>query len=96
MVIEWLTFEVAEYERDEWMAVEERTWSRYLEQRPGFVRKEKWVDRDDPGRVHAVIWWTDEALWQSIPHDDIVRVDAAMGAWFRDCTMRVFDVVREC
>ena len=61
MVIERLTFDVDPALREQWMEVEERTWSRYLEQRPGFVRKQLWLDRDNPGQVHAMITWADEA-----------------------------------
>ena len=97
MVIEFLTFNIEPSERAEWLPVEEATWSRYLEKRPGFIRKEMWTNRENPLEVHAVIWWTDWETWQTVPEEDIVEVDAAMGTWFRDPTsMRVFDVVRDC
>lgn len=96
MVIEMLTFEVDPSERAQWLEVEERTWSRFLEQQRGFVRKEMWVDRESPGLVHAVIWWTDQESWFSIPKDELGVVDASMGTWYRDCTLRILDVIREC
>lgn len=95
MVIEQLTFDVDPALRDEWMAVEERTWSRYLEQRPGFIKKELWVERDNPGQVHAIIYWESEELWYTIPQEDITRVDAEMGEWFREGTMKKWDVLRQ-
>ena len=95
MVIEMLTFDVDPAIRDEWMAVEEKTWSRYLEQRPGFIRKELWLERGNPGQVHAIIHWESEAIWYTIPPEDITRVDAEMGPWFRDGTMKVWEVLRE-
>ena len=96
MVIEHLTFKVDPAERDEWLAVEEQTWSRFLERQAGFVRKEIWVERQHPEDVHAMIVWESEALWQAIPADELAAVDAAMGTWFRDCTMRIYDVLRSC
>ena len=67
MVIEFLTFKIDPAERDEWLPIEEQTWSRYLEKRPGFIRKEVWTNRDHPDEVHAVIWWSDEATWFTVP-----------------------------
>ena len=95
-MIEFLTFEVDPTERDEWLAAEERHWSRYLETRPGFAGKEMWVDGDDPGRVHAVIRWESQAAWDAVPRSDVEAVDAAMGEWYREASMRAFEVVRDC
>lgn len=96
MVIEFLTFRVDPAEREQWLPIEEQTWSRYLERQRGFIRKEMWTNREDPAEVHAVIWWTDQETWFSIPDSEIADVDAAMGPWFRNATsMRIFDVVRE-
>lgn len=96
MVIEYLTFIIDPAERDGWLAVEEQTWSRFLERQTGFVSKQMWVERDQPGAVHAVIVWQDEASWHAIPHDELAAVDQAMGSWMRDPTCRVFDVIRDC
>lgn len=95
MAIEWLTFDVAEDERAEWLLVEENVWSRFLEAQAGFVRKQMWVEVDDPGRVHAVIWWNSLEEWKRITPETVIEVDGRMGAFFRACTMRVFDVVRD-
>lgn len=96
MVIEFLTFDVDPDERDQWLAVEERCWSRYLEGCPGFAGKEMWVDDDDPGRVHAVIRWESREAWDAVPRADVEAVDEAMGAWHREASMRAFRVVRDC
>jgi len=95
MVIEFLTFEVDPGERDQWLAVEEHHWSRYLESRPGFVGKEMWVADDDPGRVHAVIRWESTEAWDAVPRSEVAAVDRAMGEWCREATMRAFQVVRD-
>lgn len=96
MVIEFLTFEVDPAERAEWLAVEESTWSRYLERQEGFIRKQMWLEQGSPGEVHAMICWEDEATWHSISADEIAEVDASMGRWFRACTLKVYDVLRDC
>jgi uncharacterized protein (TIGR03792 family) len=95
MVIEFLTFHVPEHERAEWMEVEERTWSRFLERQPGFVRKQLWVDADDADHVHAMIEWETLDHWHAIPGDELAAVDEAMGPWWRDCTCRTFHVIRD-
>ena len=96
MVIEFLTFAVTPDERVEWMEVEERTWSRFLERQPGFVRKQLWVDVDDDQHVHALIEWESLDQWKAIPNDELAAVDEAMGPWVRACTCRTFEVIRDC
>jgi uncharacterized protein (TIGR03792 family) len=95
MVVEMLTFAVAEADRAEWLRVEEQVWSRFLERQPGFVRKEMWVDVEDTASVHAMIWWESLELWQAISAETVAAVDAGMGEWFREGTLRTFQVVRE-
>ena len=96
MVIEFLTFDVKPEERDEWLEVEEQTWSRFLERQAGFVSKQIWSEHGNVGQVHAMIRWTDMESWHAIPADELAAVDASMAHWFRDCTMKVYDVVRDC
>lgn len=96
MVIEFLTFRVDPDERDAWMEIEERTWSRFLERQAGFVRKQLWVDVDDDAHVHAMIEWETLDQWKSIPEDELAAVDEAMGTWRRDCTCRTYRVIRDC
>lgn len=96
MVIEFLTFHVPPHERQAWMEVEERTWSRFLERQPGFVRKQLWVERGDEQVVHAMIEWESWEHWQAIPADELAAIDTSMGVMYRDCTCRIFDVIRDC
>jgi len=42
MVVEFLTFTVPPHELDQWLAVEQQHWSRFLARQPGFVRKQMW------------------------------------------------------
>lgn len=95
MVIEFLTFDVDPAERDQWLPIEETTWSRFLEQQPGFIRKEIWTNRENPNEVHSVIWWSDQETWFQITAEQVAAVDAQMGTWFREAkSMQIFDVQR--
>lgn len=102
MVVEFLTFTVPPGELDEWLAVEERHWSRFLERQPGFVHKEMWRGVDvegaepaaSPDRVHAVIWWRSVEDWKAIPADELQRVVEAMGPHERTATCLAYDVLR--
>lgn len=94
MVIEFLTFEIDPGELDEWLDVDDRTWTEFLAAQDGFVGKQVWIPRDRPGNVHAIITWRDEAAWRAIPRDQLEVVDASMGRWPRPSTCRTFDVVR--
>jgi uncharacterized protein (TIGR03792 family) len=87
VVVEWLTFEVPLDLRDVWLA---------LEKSPGFVRKQMWVEEGDVRLVHAVIWWESRELWKRITPAQVDEVDRRMGDLWRNCTMRVYDVVRDC
>jgi uncharacterized protein (TIGR03792 family) len=95
-VIEFLSFRVTEAERREWLDHEERHWSRFLERQSGFVRKQLWVDVDDPDHVHAMIEWTSLEQWKTIPDHELAAVDESMGPWVREATCRTFEVIRDC
>lgn len=96
VVVEFLTFRVPLEERAEWIEIEEATWSRFLERQDGFIRKQLWVDVDDPEHVHAMIEWASLEQWKSIHADEIAAVDAAMGHWVREPTCRTYQVIRDC
>jgi uncharacterized protein (TIGR03792 family) len=96
MIVEWLSFPVSRDELAEWLPVEEQAWSRFLEQQPGFVRKEMWVEEGDETTVHAIIWWNSRDDWKRITLDEVAEVDARMGDALRRSTERVYRVVRAC
>jgi uncharacterized protein (TIGR03792 family) len=93
MIVEFLTFDVEADVRAEWMEVDARTWTRYLENRPGFISKQLWVQRGTPHQVHAIIMWSDLDSWHAIPHEEMAALDAEMGAFFRVSTVRAYDVI---
>jgi uncharacterized protein (TIGR03792 family) len=95
MVVEFLTFNVPVDERDEWLQIEERHWSRFLERQQGFVRKQIWSDVDDPTVIRAVIWWESMEAWRSIPQADLDAVAAAMGPHERTATCVAYELLRE-
>lgn len=95
MVIEFLTFRVAPDELDEWLAVEEQHWSRFLERQDGFVKKEMWRTVDEPVSVHAVIWWESMAQWQAVPQAELDAVVASMGTYERHAECVAFDLLRD-
>jgi len=96
VVVEWLTFRVSPDEREVWLAREEEVWSRFLEGCPGFVRKQMWIEESEPHEIHAVIWWESRELWKRITPEQVDEVDRRMGDLFRDCSMLVYDVARDC
>jgi uncharacterized protein (TIGR03792 family) len=93
VVVEFLTFTVPPAELTEWLEIEERHWSRFLERQDGFVRKEMW--RGEGDKVHAVIWWESMEQWQSIPAAALDEVVAAMGPAERTATCVAYEVLRE-
>jgi len=96
MVIEVLTFDVPPADRDAWLELEEAVWSRFLEQQPGFVRKEIWIPEDDDQTVHAVIWWETMEQWKAIGPETVAEVDKRMGDLLIEPTCQALRVVREC
>ena len=50
---------------------------------------------DEPRQTIRVITWEDEASWNAIPQEELAAVDAEMGAWVREPTCRIFDVIRD-
>ena len=96
VVVEWLTFRVTPDERVTWLAREEEVWSRFLEGCTGFIRKQMWIEENEPEKIHAVIWWESRDLWKRITPAQVDEVDRRLGDLFRECTMRVYDVARDC
>ena len=92
-VVEMLTFEVDPADQAEFLRVEENIWTRALERAPGFIRKERWLDADEPGLVHAVIWWESLELWKSFPAEEVARLDELMGDMLRIGVCRTMHVV---
>jgi uncharacterized protein (TIGR03792 family) len=95
MVIEELQFLVSAADREQFLDVEGRIWTGFLQTCDGFVRKETWVPDDDPDRVVVMIWWNSMEQWKSITAAQCDEVDAQMGEWLRPIDVaRAHHVVR--
>jgi uncharacterized protein (TIGR03792 family) len=95
MVIEFLTFDVDPAERETWLQIEERHWSRFLEQQDGFVSKQMWQSADDETKIHAVIWWESMEQWKAIPQEALDAVVEAMGPHEKEPSMKVYNLLRD-
>jgi uncharacterized protein (TIGR03792 family) len=93
MIVEFLTFDVDADIRAEWLEADARTWTRYLESRPGFISKQLWVQHGTPDQVHAIIMWSNVESWLRTPQEEIAALDSQMGELFRQCTVRAYDVI---
>ena len=83
MVIEELHFMLDPAEVEQFLDVEGRIWTGFLQTCDGFLRKETWLPEDEPGKVVVMIWWNTMAQWKSITPEQCDEVDARMGEWLR-------------
>jgi uncharacterized protein (TIGR03792 family) len=83
MVIEELHFVVEPQDIEEFLEVEGRIWTGFLQSCDGFLRKETWLPEDEPNTVVVMIWWNTMAQWKSITAAQCEEVDARMGEWLR-------------
>jgi uncharacterized protein (TIGR03792 family) len=86
MVIEELHFAVERDDVEQFLAVEGRVWTGFLQTCEGFLRKEVWLPEDEPGKVVVMIWWNTMAQWKSITPAQCDEVDIQMGEWLRPIT----------
>ena len=93
MVVEFLSMEVDPELHEMFLAADEAVGTRFLERQPGFVRKEAWIDPDDEGHVHVVIWWNSREEWKRITPEQVEAIDMRMGPIFREPVVREFRVV---
>ncbi len=93
MVVEMLTMAVDPEHHEMFLAANEAVWTRFLEQQPGFVRKEMWVEPGDEGRIHCMIWWSSREEWKRITPEQVEAIDSRLGPLYREPVMREFRVV---
>jgi uncharacterized protein (TIGR03792 family) len=86
MVIEELHFAVEPGEVEQFLDVEGRVWTGFLQTCDGFLRKEVWLPEDEPGKVVVMIWWNTMAQWKRITPAQCDEVDTQMGEWLRPIT----------
>lgn len=76
MVIEWLKFRVTPEQRERFVQQDAEIWTTALSQYPGFLSKEVWISPDNLSEVIAVIHWQTLEQWQTIPSEDLERIEA--------------------
>ncbi len=74
MVIEWLKFRVPEGKREQFIQCDLEIWTPFLEQCPGFLTKEVWIQPDQSQEVVMMIRWHSREEWKSIPAKDLKQV----------------------
>ncbi len=88
-----LTFRVPGDRVEAWLRADAAVWTTFLEDQPGFVRKEVWRDDADES-IQALIWWESLELWKAITMDDVDAIDERMTRAFGEVspapTMRSF------
>jgi uncharacterized protein (TIGR03792 family) len=83
VAIEWLTIEVPEADRDRFITMDREIWTAFLSKCPGFIRKQVWVNPENPGQVYLLVEWERQEEWKGIDPEALAEVDrsfvAAMG-----------------
>lgn len=83
MVIEWLRFEVVPTAKAIFIEKDQEIYTKFLENYPGFLGKEIWVNPKVETEVIVVVHWETKEQWMSVPENDLIRVqsefDSAVG-----------------
>ena len=74
MVIEWLEFTMNPEARDRFVQLDLEIWNPFLQTKPGFLRKQIWLDRNDTHRVIIMVEWSDRKLWKNITPTEIATI----------------------
>ena len=90
---EMLTMAVDPEHHEMWLAAQEAVWTRFLEQQPGYVRSEIWLDAADDHHLHVMIWWSSREEWKQITAEQVAAIDSRLGPLYREPVVREFRVV---
>lgn len=66
MVIELLKVEVAAEDREKYLQLDRKIWTKAIAQFPGFINKEVWLQPHVPNEVVLIIRWRSRQEWKSI------------------------------
>lgn len=66
MVIELLKVEVAAEDREKYLQLDRKIWTKAIAQFPGFINKEVWLQPHVPTEVVLIIRWRSRKEWKSI------------------------------
>ena len=98
VVIEWLEFRVPTEYRERYVQVDDQVWTPALQQYPGFISKETWLDAEDLELVVLMIRWRSREEWYAIPEAALAKIeqafDAALGVPYQLAASRSFQVRR--
>lgn len=78
MVIEWLKFQVPPEKWEAFIQQDEEVWTAGLQECPGFLGKEVWVNPEQQ-EIVLVIRWESQTQWDAVPESKIQQLDEAMG-----------------
>jgi uncharacterized protein (TIGR03792 family) len=80
MVIECLKIHVAPALRERFVQKDEEIWTPMLSAYPAFLGKEVWISPDELSEVVLIIRWESFEGWQSIPAQELQRVESEFNA----------------
>jgi uncharacterized protein (TIGR03792 family) len=69
MIIEWLQFCVAPDTSELFIEADQKIWTAFLSQYPGFLRKSVWVNPKDKTEIIVVIEWNTREDWSNVPQN---------------------------
>ena len=69
MIVEWQRVRVHPELRQRFLEADEAVWTAGLAREEGFLGKEVWLDRRQPGEVVLVIRWRSERAWKGVPDE---------------------------
>lgn len=73
--VEHLLFQVDPELVEKFIELDFEIWTKKLSTYPGFISKETWVSKDNPGEVATIIYWSDYKLWKAIDHEALIETD---------------------
>ncbi len=94
-VIEQLVIETQSEAVERWIELDHEIWTEGLASFEGFLRKEVWLSRDVPGRLTAVIYWSDYALWKAVDPEWLAEAERRFTERFAPYTMRIVAELHE-
>ena len=76
-VIEELSFQMAPETVDHFIEQDAAIWTKAIASRPGFLKKEVWRDRKQPGMVRLIVHWQSMQHWMDVPKKLLQDTDQA-------------------
>lgn len=96
MIVEWRRMRVRSELVQRFLKADEAVWTAGLAREEGFLGKEVWLDRREPGEVVLVIRWRSERDWTSIPGERLEELERRFREHLPEghelVEMRVFEV----